>query len=1032
MILAEVSVKRPAFATMMIVALCVFGIIGFKDIGIDLFPEVDFPFVTVTTIQAGTSPEIVETEISDKIEEVILTLDGIKNLRSTSVEGVSQVLVEFELEKDVDIVAQDVRAKVDSIRRDLPSDIDPPLVEKFSFSSMPIISVVLYGEKSIGEITTFAKDNIRDRLQTISGVGRVRIVGGREREVRVWLDSSRLEGYGISVDDVRRVLLTENVEIPGGRIETGPQELVVKIKGDVENVGDFENLMITSVRGNPIYLRDVGFVEDGLEDERSLAKWNRARAVALDCIKQSGTNTVKLARALKEEIEEINKTLPEGLHMDIAMDNSFFITQSIEEVEKNLIEGALMASLVIFFFLRSFRATIIAATAIPVSIISTFSFMNAMGFTMNNLTMLALTISVGMLVDDAIVVMENIYRHMEEGRERVEAALTATKEIGLAVTATTLSIVAVFVPVAFMTGIMGEFFYEFGLTVAFAVMVSLFVSFTLTPMLCSKFLWVQDWRTSRFRLVFKAMEAIISGINRAYRVMLAWALRHRWIVLGIGIGIFLVSLVIASFIPSEFFPQQDEAEFTVYLETPLGSSLPETQRRIEEIEGDIRGFPWVEALFTKIGGNEQQKINLTEILVKMVPTERRSYHQTDAMEALREKLSHYDDILINVVEAQRMGSGGWRSQVFQLSIQGHDFEKLNGIAAELRKRMEEQGGFVDIDTTYRTGKPEVAVYIDRRKAEDLGISVLSIASTINSLVGGEDIGVYRELGKEYDVRIRLQAGDRMAPSDIERLTVRSMNGALIELGNVIEVREESGPVEISRYKRNREILLLANLKETLPLGDAVNLMESWIDDVKMPPGYITKFEGFADIMEESFASMNFALLLAVILIYMTLASQYDSFIHPLTIMLSLPMSVVGAMGALYISGLTMNILSMIGIIMLMGLVTKNAILLVDYTNTLRRQGLEKHEALLKAGPIRLRPILMTAVSTIAGAIPVAFFGGAGSEMRVPMAICVIGGMSTSTFLTLLIVPVVYSLLDGLRELRFVYWIRKKMMGGSSR
>jgi HAE1 family hydrophobic/amphiphilic exporter-1 len=1031
MILAEVSVRRPVFATMMITALCVFGIIGFKDIGVDLFPEVDFPFVTVTTVLPGASPEIVETEVTDKIEEVIMTIDGIKALRSSSYEGVSQVLIQFELEEDVDIVAQDVRAKVDSIRRDLPQDIDPPLVEKFSFGSMPIISVSLFGEQGIGEITEFAKDYVKDRLQTISGVGRVRMVGGREREIRVWLDSAKLRGYGIAVDDVRRVLQTENVEIPGGRIDTGPQELVVKTRGEVERVADFANLMVSVREGKPVYLRDLGYVEDGLEEERSLVKWNEKRAVAMDCFKQSGTNTVELAEALKAEIEEIQKVLPEGLRMEIAMDNSFFITESIHEVQKNLIEGSFFASFVIFFFLRNFRATLIAATAIPVSVISTFSFMDFLGFTMNNLTMLALTISVGMLIDDAIVVMENIYRHMEAGESPIEAALSGTKEIGLAVTATTFSIVAVFVPVAFMTGLVGRFFYEFGLTVAFAVLVSLFVSFTLTPMLCSRFLRTWDWRKSWVRPVFHVVEITLDGINRVYRVLLDRALRFRWITLGVGLLIFIFSLMLAGLIPSEFAPQQDEAEFTVFLECPLGSSLQETLRRVEEIEWDIRGFPWVEALYTKIGGNEQQKVNLAEILVKMVPTHRRSFNQVQAMEAIRAKLSIYDDVVANVVEAQRMASGGWKSQLFQLSIQGPDLAVLDRIAKELLGRMEARGDFVDIDTSYRTGKPEVAVHLNRRKIEDMGLSIYTIASTINTLVGGEDVSVYREMGKQYEVRIRLKEDDRMRPEDILKLTVRAPGGELVELGNVARVSEESGPVEITRFKRQREIMIYANLQQTLPLGNAVALMESWIEEAGLPPGYITKFEGMADIMEESFQSMNFALLLAIVLIYMTLSSQYESFIHPFTIMLSLPMSIVGAMGALYLSGLTMNIFSMIGIIMLMGLVTKNAILLVDFTNQLRAQGLDKHAALLKAGPIRLRPILMTAVSTIAGAVPVAFFGGAGNEWRVPMAICVIGGMATSTFLTLLIVPVVYSLLDGLRELRIVTWVRKKTMAGGA-
>ncbi len=1027
MILADISVKRPIFATMVISVLLVFGLINYNEIGMDFFPEVDFPYVTVLTVLPGADPETIELEVTDKIEEAVSTLEGIKSLSSSSFEGFSQVLIEFVLDKDGDVAAQEVRDRVASIRGELPSDTEPPLVEKFAMDAMPVVSVALYGEVSIRELTEFAKDNIKTRLQNIRGVGRVNLIGNREREVRIWLDADRLKAFGITVAEVEQVLLTENVEIPGGRIEQGSRELVVKTLGQLESVEAFENLVLAYHEGAAVRLRDVGYAEDGQEDERSLAKWNDHRAVSLECMKQSGTNTVRVAEAIKAAVVELEQELPEGLKMDVVMDNSFFVTKSIAEVKKNLIEGSFFAALVIFFFLRNLRATIIATLAIPISVIATFSFMNYLGFTINNLTMLGLTISVGMLVDDAIVVMENIYRHMEMGKSRMQAAREGTAEIGLAVLATTISIVAVFVPVAFMTGMVGQFFYEFGLTVAFAVTVSLFISFTLTPMLCSRFLKVLDWRVMRLGPLFHGVEKLIIWATNVYGRVLDFCLRQRALTMLIATVIFFASLFLAAQIPSEFTPQEDEGEFTVFVELPEGTSLRETLRRTEEVEDEIRATGWVTDIYTTIGKGEREKQNEAELLVKLVPAEERSFNQLAAMNELRVRLRTFSGRLkTNVVEAQRLSVGGWAPQLFQYSIQGPSLEKLEEIANEYLRRMRENGNFVDIDTTFEAGKPQVSVTIDRDKAADLGVSTIGIASTIGSLIGGREVGSYKESGNDYAVRIRLQQADRLGAGDIGRLEVRANDGRMVELNNVVTTTREAGPVEINRLSRRRQIMVLANLTEALPLGDAVAIVESWNQEIDIPDGYKTEVVGMAEIMIESFSSMNFALLLAIILIYMALASQYESFIHPLTIMLSLPLSIVGALGALYLSGLTLNIFSMIGIIMLMGLVTKNAILLVDFTNQCRREGMDRQAALLKAGPIRFRPIMMTAISTIAAAIPVAFFGGSGAETRAPMAICVIGGMVTSTFLTLVVIPVVYSLLDGFFTSAPFRWLSGKI------
>jgi HAE1 family hydrophobic/amphiphilic exporter-1 len=1039
--LANTSVRRPVFATMVIAALIVFGFISIGMIGVDLMPQIDFPVVTITTILPGADPETVELEVSDKIEEAVNTIDGVDELRSISSENISIVIVMFELEKDIDVVVQDVRDKIAGIRGELPDQIEAPLVEKLDFNSDPILTIAVSGrdvgadkmDEEIRRITEATKDRIKERLQTISGVGSVRMVGGQEREVRVWLEADKLHAYRIPVEQVMGVLAAENVKIPGGRIESASTETVIKTLGELESVEDFNNLVVAYADAKPVTIREIGYVEDGLEEMRSISYLNGKRAVALEVRKVSGANTVAVAQAVKEELEAINESLPEDIDVSVAVDSSVFIEDAIEDVQWELIVGGILAVLVILFFLRDLRTSLISAVAIPTSVIATFTFINFMGFTINMLTMLALTISVGMLIDDAVVVLENIYRHMEqEKKDRRKAAMEATQEIGLAVMAATFTIFAVFVPISFMTGIVGRFFYEFGLTVAFAVAVSLFVSFTLTPMLCSLFLKLRPAAEKR-NIVYRVLTKGLRSLDSGYRALLAAALRHRVITVLLAVAIFAFSLFIAGIIPSEFQPPFDESQFTISIEAPLGSSLDETIRYVGILEDRINEMPGIVETFTAVGGGAQEQVNRAKLDVKIVQPEDRSYTQLEFMDYVRERLLDNDgrdgeqadigNLRIAIGELQRGGSTGFADYQLQYSIRGHDLNVLQEKANAIKAKLQDIPGFVDLNTSYSTGKPEVGVRINRKKATDLGVSVASVATTIRALFAGQDVTTFKEGGEQYDVRVQLMDVDRDDPEDINRLMVRLRSGKVVDLAGLVDLDREFGPVQIERRDRMREVLVRTNLTADLPLGVAVQDIYEAADEVGIPTGYVAKIVGMARIMQESFQTIFFTLFLAIIIIYMVLASQFESFIHPFTIMISLPLSIVGAIGILLLTGNTLNILTLIGIIMLMGIVTKNSILLVDYTNTLRGRGMERTEAILLAGPRRLRPILMTAFSTIFGSVPVALALGSGGSFRAPMALAVIGGLLTSTLLTLVIIPVVYSLLDDLASIRLFSRLR---------
>ena len=1009
MFLSNISINKPVFTTMVIIALVVFGYVSYGRLGIDLMPNVDFNYITVTVVYPGADPETVESEIIDKIEEEVSTLPGIKQIQSRALENVGLIFLEYELDVDINIAAQDVRARIESIKRDLPGDAESPIVEKLDIGSVPVMMLAVSADMPLSSLTTFVEDRIKSRFESIQGVGSVKMVGGREREVHVRLNPDAMRERNIGVNEVIGVLKMSNIEIPGGRIETGTRELVVKTKGRIPAADEFGDIIIKQSPDGIVRLNDIADVDDTIEEKRSLARLDGKDAIGLIVRKKSGANTVKVAERVNEEIVKLKNELPPGIEIAVPQDESLFIRASFEELLIHLFYGGLFAVLIVFLFLRSPRSTLISALAIPTSVISTFTFMHAMGFTLNIISMLGLSLSVGMLIDDAIVVLENIYRHNEAGESPMDAARKATTEIGLAVMATTFSIVAVFVPVAYTYGMIGKFLYQFGMTVSFAVLISLFVSFTLTPMLASRFLVVTKSHGAFFTIIEKGLGAV----DRGYRELLRRALKFKWLTVLTAVVIFVFSIWIGSLIPFEFEPQMDKEMYNVNIVTPAGSPISLIERKIVEVENIVNEIPEVVTVFSSVGSGAVETITEANIQIALIPKSERKMHDTEIMAITREKLADITGAKISVNESSPVSTGMGSGDI-QITFQGEELDSLLQVSEKLVLALKAEPGFVDVDTSYETGKPEIRVLIDRERSSRLGLSVMDIATTINSLVSGESvITSFKDAGRDFDLKVRLNESYRDDPMDLLSIPVRSMSGSLIDLGTVAHIEHGSGPSEINHKNRRKAITVFANL-DNLPLGTAKSLANKAIEQL-ITPNVSYSYSGKSDMMEESFRSLFFAMGLAVLLIYMLLASQFGHFIHPFSIMISLPLSLIGALGALFLSGMTINIMTMLGIIMLMGLVTKNAILLVDYTNTVRARGKSREEAILEAAPVRLRPILMTTFAMVFGMLPVALGVGAGAEMQAPMAVCVIGGLLTSMFLTLVVVPVVYSMLDGFVE-----------------
>ncbi len=1020
--LSGVAIRRPIFTTMLMLGLVVLGIFSFRKLSIDQFPDVDIPVVSVQTTYPGASAETIEREVTERMEQAFNPIEGVDRITSISLEGVSQVIVEFDLSRSSDLGAQDLRAKIEAIRRELPTDIDPPIVQKFDPSALPIISLALSSDQTpLVQLTSLADEDIRRALETVRGVGEVRLAGGLELEIRVHLLPERLQALGVSVAEVSAALRSQNLEAPAGRLERGGTETLVRVTGRITDPEQFNDIIVANRAGVPIRLRDVARVEQGTEEERSLALVNGRRAVSLDVLKVSGSNTVEVADGVNAVLADIRETLPAGAELQVVRDNSVTIRQSVDDVIHELIIGAMLAVIIVMLFLNDWKATLITSFALPVSVISSFILMGVLGFTLNVLTLMALSLSIGILIDDAIVVIENVVRHRSMGKSALKAAFEGTSEIQLAVLATTLSIVAVFVPVAFMGGIVGRFFFQFGLTVAWAVLVSMLVSLTLTPMLAAA--WGvrghddEDHVPSN-NLLTRGLTAFNNGFDRMaerYRGVITWALDHREMTVGVAFGALIGAFMLFPFIGGSFMPESDNSEFAVQFETPEGSSLSYTRQKAMALETTLRDMGDVDYTYTTIGSGATGTVTKGDIYVKLIPSRQRRLSQQQVMARARAALANNYGVELAVLEAG--GIGGAQAPL-SVELRGPEVEELQRLSAQVAAGMKEIPGVVDVQSSLGEPRPELRVNVRRDVANEVGLDIGQIAATVRPFLAGETVTRWEDpTGEERDVVIQMPAGQRVSAQDLAGLPVatgqRTASGSVITvpLGDVATVEEGTAPAQIDRQALQRVARVTAGTEGDMSIAEASTAIRAELDQLNLPPGYAVQLGGETEQLEETAGYVVEAIILAIVLIFLVLASQFESILQPFAIMLSLPLSLIGVMLALLITNDTLNMMSMIGVILLFGLVTKNAILLVDNANDRRLHGVDKTSALIEAGVVRLRPIMMTTLAMIAGMVPSALALGEGGGFRAPMARAVIGGLITSTLLTLIVVPVAYSYFD---------------------
>lgn len=1009
MYISDLAIRRPVTIILVTATILLFGTFSLRNMGVDLFPEVEFPVVTVSSTLQGADAEIMDQDVTDVLEEQINTIEGVKTIQSTSTEGRSQIIVEFILSKDVDVAAQEVRDMINQAQRLLPSDLDPPIVSKLNVDAQPIIWVAVTSAGDYRRMGQYADQVLKERLQTVPGVGSVMLGGFRDRQVRIWLDPFALEARGLTPSDVSRAIQTRHVELPGGRIEQSDRELVVKVQGEYETVGELRNLVVLESGGSVVYLKDVADVQDGAEDFRSVVRYNSLPAIGLGIRKQSGTNTVAVATAVREMVAQLAAEAPTGINVQIANDSSRFIENSMNDTLFSLFLGGLLTSVVMLVFLRNIRMTLISVIAIPTSIVGAFILMYFAGFTINNMTMLALSLAIGLVIDDSIVVLENIFRHVERlGKSAMDAARNGVEEVGFAVIATSMTIMAVFIPVAFMEGIIGRFFFQFGLSIAIAIAVSTTLALTLTPMLCSRLLRHEKdhgW-------LFRKFENGFLWLEKFYRQSLDVALRNRWKTVGCGALFFIGGLALIPLVDKTFAVQPDESQFLVRVEFPTGTSIHESDNALREVERVLFSQTEVTGALTAVGlggGN----VNSGIAFVTLLRPGQRESGQDAIMRRLRTQFAEQvPQARISVEPASPIG-GGQRNADLEFIIQGPNVQELRRVSDAIMADMRDTAGFVDVDDNLRLNKPEIKVSIDREMADNLGVDVLSISQDFNILLGGMDVARFKEGGNRYDIRMRARPDARENMEDLLQLALRSSSGELVRSANLVRVEETEGPNSINRHNRRRAVSLYANL-EGVTLADGMDRINAIAaSHVPDDPAWSTALSGQAEVFAESFRYLLIAIMISLIMIYVILGSQFESFIHPFTILMSVPLAAIGGLGLLYITNHTLDIFSFIGMIMLIGIVTKNGILLVDFINQRRASGLEREAAILEAAPLRLRPILMTAFTTMAAVLPIALAMSEGGEQRAPMGVAVIGGMMTSTFLTLLVIPCVYSLMDDL-------------------
>jgi HAE1 family hydrophobic/amphiphilic exporter-1 len=1023
MFLSDVSIKRPVFATMMMLALVTLGLFSYRRLAIDEWPDVTFPFVAVQTVYPGASPETVEREVTRKIEEAVNPIAGVKQITSTSLEGLSLLFIEFELNVDEMDAQQDVRSKIETIRAELPTDIEPPLVLRFDLAEIPIVSLALRSQTRTGrELTTIADETLRRELEAVEGVGQVNLLGAEKRAVVVELDPERLAARAVSVAQVMGVLGSENMEIPAGRLEFGPGERLVRVAGRIRDPKDFAGLVIDVRDGVPIRLGDVGTVQDASEEVRSAALLNGVPAVGINLIKVSKANTVQVAEEVIRTVKDLKQRLPEDVELSVVRNNSVWIKESVDDVRTTIVLGALLTVLVVFTFLNSWRSTVITGLTLPVSIIAAFVALYAFGYTLNTMTLMALSLATGILIDDAIVVRENIVRHVGLGQDHKTAARRGTSEIGLAVLATTLATLSVFVPVAFMGGIVGRFFREFGITVAFAVAVSLFVSFTLDPMLSS--VWYDPVAAGHVgrgplgRLLERFNRGFV-GLGQRYRRMIGWALDHRRATLAIAGGAFVAALALFPLIGGTFMPDADSEQLSIAVKTPVGSSLDYTRDRIREVGAVVRSHPEVDYTYETIASGFTAQVNEGEIYVKLVPKGERDRSQKEMERVFRQALSGLSGVTVSVLGA---GGFGGAEKPIQIYVKGDQIDELRRISDQVLDIVRRTPGAIEAESGLEEERPEVQIDLRRPLASEMGLGVGALAGTLRPALAGQTVSTWEDPGGEqHDVIVRLPRSARESVDQLARLPLASagrdpLTGApeIVRLGHVASLSLGSSPQKVDRRDMKRVVLVQANFDGRTLTGVSGDIQRE-VRKLALPSGYSISMGGETEIFQETVGRILESLMLAIIFIYLVLASQFGSFIQPLVIMLSLPLSLVGVLLMLLLTGTTFNLMSMIGLILLTGLVTKNAILLIDFSNQARARGADRRTALIDAGQIRLRPIVMTTLAMIFGMLPLALALGAGAEFRAPLARAVIGGLITSTLLTLIVVPVVYTIFDDLAQ-----------------
>jgi hydrophobe/amphiphile efflux-1 (HAE1) family protein len=1008
--LTEVCVRKPVLAWMLMAGLVVFGLVALSRIGISQFPDVDFPVITVSITWEGAAPEVIENDVVEVIEEALSQVEGVKSITSVSRQNGASVTIELDLARDVDVAMQDVQTRVAQAQRRLPRDLDPPVVSKSNPEDNPIMRIGLSGPFPRQLLSDIARYQVREKLQTIPGIGEITMDGVLERNIRIWMDATKLDAKGLTVSDVVSALQREHVELPAGRLESTGREVSVRVMGEALDLETLRDIVVKEVPGGAIYLKDVALVEDGFEDVRRLARVNGQPANSIGIKKQRGANAVAVAKAVRAQMAVIQKTLPEGMQLGINFDTTEFIADSVHEIELELILSVLLTALVCWLFLGSVSNALNVVLAIPMSLFGTLAVIYFLGFTLNTFTLLGLALAVGIVVDDAIMVLENIVRHAEMGKDRKQAALEGTREITFSAFSATLAVIAIFLPVVFMKGIIGRYFLQFGVTLCVAILLSYIEAVTLAPARCSQILDVSREHRSRLG---RRVDDLFRRFSGAYHQTLVKALRRPGTILAGAATIFIAALLVLRSLPAEFVPSQDQSMLMIRLQAAVASDINETDQLFRKAEAILGASPEVTRIFGAVGGAGGGAISGSVsngvLFVSLVPPSQRKVTQTEFSASVRQKLNSIPGLRAVVQDLSQQGLTAQRGFPIEFSIRGPDWSTLEKLSGEVTAKLASSGYAVDVDTDYRIGVPELRITPDRARCADLGVSIEDVALSINTLIGGERVGKYSSGGRRVDVRARLLADQRRRPEDISRLRVRSSSGELIPLSSLVTYKELPALQAITRRDRERAISVYANVAPGHSQEEAIRYVEGMTQD--LPPGYRNVLGGSSVAFKDSMSSLLFALLLGIIIAYMVLASQFNSYSNPVTILTILPLSVVGAALALLITGKSLNIFSMIGLLLLMGIVKKNSIILVDYANQNRLRGKRPGEAMLIAGPIRLRPIIMTSIATMMAAIPPALGLGPGTEIRSPMAIAVIGGVFLSTALSLIVVPSFYVELD---------------------